>query len=71
MKLALDIAFSKTVECIVLHGVLPWLDREGKDRLFDQIQKKISNGMIIVMLEQEIEEIIEILQDHLDSKKEK
>jgi ABC-type multidrug transport system ATPase subunit len=60
MKLALDIAFSKTVECIVLHGVLPWLDREGKDRLFNQIQKKISNGMIIVLLEQEIEEILDI-----------
>jgi energy-coupling factor transporter ATP-binding protein EcfA2 len=54
MKLALNIAFSRPVRTIVLHGVLPWLDREGKSRLFEVIEKARERKKSVVLLEQEI-----------------
>jgi len=59
MKLALCIAFSKPVECIVLHGVLPWLDKKGKICLLEQIQKTLSRKACVIILEQEIEDLLE------------
>ncbi len=53
MKLALAIAFFKNADCIVLHGVVPWLDLEGKKCLVKRIGDAKSNGGCIVMLEQE------------------
>jgi len=55
MKLALNIAFSKPVHTIVLHGVLPWLDRKGKSRLFGAIEKAREHKRSVVLLEQEID----------------
>lgn len=54
MKLALSITFSKNVECIVLHGVIPWLDREGRVFLLHEIRDKVDKGSCIVLMEQEI-----------------
>jgi len=55
MKLALSIAFSSKKECIVLHGILPWLDREGKICLMKQINKKLKEEKSIILLEQDID----------------
>jgi ABC-type multidrug transport system ATPase subunit len=55
MKLALNIAFSKPVRTVVLHGVLPWLDEEGKSRLFGVIENARTQKRSVVLLEQEIE----------------
>jgi len=57
MKLALSIAFSKSVDCLVLHGVLPWLDREGKLRLIAKLRGKLVEGRSVIVLEQEIDEL--------------
>ena len=38
MRVALAIAFSKKYSCYVLHGVIPWLDKRGRELLSEQIQ---------------------------------
>jgi ABC-type multidrug transport system ATPase subunit len=53
MKLALAMAFFKNADCVVLHGVVPWLDSGGKRCLVDRIGDVKSTGGCIVMLEQE------------------
>jgi ABC-type multidrug transport system ATPase subunit len=63
MKLALSIAFSKSVQYIVLHGILPWLDRYGKHRLLDAIRKKVKEGRGVLVLEQEIEHLRPLAQN--------
>ncbi len=55
MKLALNIAFSKPVHTIVLHGVLPWLDSEGKSRLFGVMEDAQKRKRSVILLEQEID----------------
>jgi len=60
MKLALSIALSKDVGCIVLHGIMPWLDFKGKLCLIEEIKKKLNKGKCLVLLEQEIDEIQEV-----------
>jgi ABC-type multidrug transport system ATPase subunit len=53
MKLALAIAFFRNTDCIVLHGVVPWLDSGGKKSLIERIENAKSVGGCVVMLEQE------------------
>ena len=55
VKVALSILFSKKTECIVLHGVLPWLDINGRNVLMKEIERSLDNGIKIIILEQEIE----------------
>jgi ABC-type multidrug transport system ATPase subunit len=62
MKLALAITFSKSVECIVLHGVIPWLDKNGKKSLIRELRHKLGQGKSAVVFEQEISEIGEIAE---------
>lgn len=57
MKLALTVVFSKSVKCIVLHGVIPWLDKDGKACLIREIKKELKKGNSVVVFEQEIEGI--------------
>ena len=58
MKLALAIAFSRGAECIVLHGVVPWLDTNGKEHLFEKIRKAKEMKSSVVVLEQEISHLL-------------
>ena len=55
MRLALAIAFSRKAECTVLHGVIPWLDRDGKQCLLNEIEAARYDGRAVLLLEQEIE----------------
>jgi energy-coupling factor transport system ATP-binding protein len=55
MRLALAIAFSKSAECTVLHGVVPWLDKDGKQCLLREIEIAKSEHRTVLLLEQEIE----------------
>lgn len=64
VKLALSIAFSQAVDCIVLHGVIPWLDHEGRRALLHAIVEKKRQGVSIVILEQEID-ILKEYTDHI------
>ena len=57
MKLALAIAFSKPEDCIVLHGIIPWLDKNGKNSLFRELRAKLDEGKSAVVFEQEIADI--------------
>jgi len=54
MKLALAIVFSRNKQCIVLHGIFPWLDREGKTCLMREIDNKLKKGKNVIILEQDI-----------------
>jgi energy-coupling factor transporter ATP-binding protein EcfA2 len=58
MKVALSIAFCGAFALIVLHGVLPWLDRPGKEILLREIVKAKGRGGCVVVLEQEIDDLI-------------
>lgn len=55
VKVALSIIFNKKADCIVLHGVLPWLDVNGKMILLDEIRRSLKKGVKILVLEQEVE----------------
>jgi energy-coupling factor transport system ATP-binding protein len=57
MRLALAIAFSKEAECTVLHGVIPWLDRDGKQYLLHEIEAARDDDRAVLLLEQEIESL--------------
>ena len=57
MRLALAIAFSKRAECTVLHGVVPWLDDDGKKCLLKEIETARSEGRDVLLLEQEIDSL--------------
>ncbi|MGQ9615045.1 MAG: ATP-binding cassette domain-containing protein [Spirochaetota bacterium] len=54
MKLALAIAFSKEADCIVLHGVVPWLDGNGMEHLVEKITEAKEMKISVVVLEQEV-----------------
>jgi ABC-type multidrug transport system ATPase subunit len=71
MKLALGIVFSNPVDCIVLHGVLPWLDRRGRTLLIARIREELDRGTSIVVLEQELNELRPIARHllHFDGEK--
>jgi len=55
MRLALAIAFSKRAECTVIHGVVPWLDHDGKQCLLKEIETTRSEGRAVLLMEQEID----------------
>jgi ABC-type Mn2+/Zn2+ transport system ATPase subunit len=57
MRLALAIAFSKRADCTVLHGVVPWLDGDGKECLIEEIEIARKNGRLVLLLEQEIDSL--------------
>ncbi len=65
MRLALSVAFSRSVYCTVLHGVVPWLDIEGKKKLEEEIEKVRQKGGCVLILEQEIEGLLPIADDIL------
>ncbi len=60
MRLALAIAFSKSAQCTLLHGIVPWLDTEGKKKLEEEIEKVRQRGGCVLILEQEIEGLLSI-----------
>ena len=55
VKIALSILFSKKADCIVLHGVLPWLDINGKNIIMKEIERSLDKGIKVIILEQEID----------------
>jgi ABC-type multidrug transport system ATPase subunit len=57
MKLALAIAFAKSEDCIVLHGIIPWLDNNGRDSLIRELQTKLGKGKSAIVFEQETADI--------------
>jgi ABC-type multidrug transport system ATPase subunit len=60
MRLALAIAFSRSVGCIVLHGVVPWLDARGKDKLMHEISEARRTGSCVFIIEQEVERLLPV-----------
>jgi energy-coupling factor transporter ATP-binding protein EcfA2 len=58
MKLALSIAFSKVAGCTVLHGIVPWLDDDGKACLVQEIFKCKEDGRCVLVMEQEIDVLL-------------
>jgi len=63
MRLALSIAFSKSTQCTVLHGVVPWLDVKGKIKLQEEIEKIRQRGGCVLILEQEIEGLLPVADE--------
>lgn len=57
MRLALAITFSKRADCTVLHGVVPWLDGDGKECLIEEIETARGDGRLVLLLEQEIDSL--------------
>ena len=55
MRLALAIAFSKRADCTVLHGVVPWLDNDGRQCLLREIETAKREQRSVLFLEQEID----------------
>ena len=53
MKVALSLAFAFPHEVIILHGVVPWLDKEGRNDLLKAINQAKADKKIVVILEQE------------------
>ncbi len=53
MKIALCLAFSFPHEVIILHGVVPWLDKQGRKDLMQAITSAKQNNRIVIILEQE------------------
>jgi ABC-type Mn2+/Zn2+ transport system ATPase subunit len=62
MKLALSIAFSKAADCTVLHGIVPWLDDDGRTCLVQEIFKSKEDDRCVLVMEQEID----VLLPHAD-----
>jgi ABC-type Mn2+/Zn2+ transport system ATPase subunit len=54
MKLALSIAFSKKAPCTVLHGIVPWLDEDGRACLVHEISESLQDNRCVLVMEQEI-----------------
>ncbi len=65
MRLALAVAFSRSAQCTVLHGVVPWLDIKGKKQLNEEIKKIRRRGGCVLILEQEVEGLFPIADDIL------
>ncbi|MBV9864769.1 MAG: ATP-binding cassette domain-containing protein [Abitibacteriaceae bacterium] len=60
MKVALAIAFSVSHPCYVLHGVIPWLDKKGRQHLLKHIRQVTLSGSCVVLLEQEVYPLLEV-----------
>lgn len=63
MKVALAIAFSAHYQCYVLHGVLPWLDKQGRDFLIDAIRAAKEEGSSIVLLQHAAHALRDVIDD--------
>lgn len=63
MKVALAIAFSTHHECYVLHGVLPWLDKQGRDHLINEIRAAKEGGSSIILLQHAAHSLLEVIDD--------
>jgi energy-coupling factor transport system ATP-binding protein len=54
MKLGLALTFAKDTNLLILHGVLPWLDERGKEKLITELRDAAESGKTVVILEEEI-----------------
>jgi len=54
MKVSLAIAFSLNRSCYVLHGVIPWLDKRGREQLIKEITRVEVKGSCVILLEHEV-----------------
>jgi energy-coupling factor transporter ATP-binding protein EcfA2 len=54
MKVALAIAFSLNHPCYVFHGVIPWLDKNGREKLIEQIRDAKKKNSCVILLEHEV-----------------
>ncbi|MBL7137043.1 MAG: ATP-binding cassette domain-containing protein [Candidatus Marinimicrobia bacterium] len=54
MKVVLAIAFSTNVDCYILHGVIPWLDKNGRDLLKSHVQNLRNKGACVIFFEHEV-----------------
>lgn len=61
MRVALALAFERDHDCVVLHGVLPWLDTLGRTALKEVI--RADNKSCQVILEHEYEDLLDIIHD--------
>jgi len=61
MKVVLAIAFAKKANNYVLHGVLPWLDAQGRKLLLSQVLALQAKGVNFIFCEHEIEELLSIV----------
>lgn len=55
MKVVLAIAFAKPADCYIFHGVIPWLDKKGRDLLLNKILELRKIGPNILFCEHEME----------------
>jgi len=65
MKLALAIAFFKDATCTVLHGIVPWLDENGKACLIREISRAQDDNRCVLVMEQEIDDLLPHADRHL------
>jgi len=63
MKVALALAFAKSADCYVLHGVIPWLDRAGRDLLMRHIKQSQNNNACVVFIEHEIGHLADVVDE--------
>jgi len=63
VKVALAIAFSLDYSCYVLHGVVPWLDKKGREFLKNEVNSAKKKGKCIIFLEHEFSSLKNIIDE--------
>lgn len=63
MKLSLAIAFARPAESIILHGVVPWLDKAGRSLLSSQIKAAKQIGTCVALFEHEQTAILSLADE--------
>lgn len=63
MKLALAIALAQKADCYVLQGVVPWLDKLGRECLWQQLHRLQVGGASIVFCENECIEMLPLVDN--------
>jgi energy-coupling factor transport system ATP-binding protein len=63
MKVALSLIFADNKQLMVFHGIIPWLDKEGRDDFIKAVRQAKNEGRTIILLEQEFH----CLQNVIDS----
>ncbi len=66
MRVSLALAFSKAASCYILHGVIPWLDRRGRQMLRRQILHARGAGADVVLFEHEISALENVVDNVID-----
>jgi energy-coupling factor transport system ATP-binding protein len=61
MKVVLAIALARLSDCYVFHGVIPWLDKNGRDLLVQKVIQLKKEGKTIIFCDQEIEDLLPIV----------